>query len=200
MEQSVRTVTINRETKETNISVELAIDGTGACEINTGIGMFDHMLEQLAKHGRFDLNVQAKGDLHIDEHHTVEDVGMVLGQAFAQALGERRGIVRMGHAVVPMDEAMAMVAVDFSGRGYGVMDASFEKEYINELPTDLIKHFFESFAIEGRLNLHAKLLSGDNGHHKLEALFKALARALDDATKIDERISGNIPSTKGIIS
>ena len=200
MEQPGRIATINRETKETKITLELDIDGTGVCEIKTGVGMFDHMLEQLAKHGRFDLKVQAQGDLHIDEHHTVEDVGMVLGQAFAQALGERKGIVRMGHAVVPMDEALAMVAVDLSGRGYAKVEASFDKEYINELPTDLIKHVFESFAIEGRLNLHARLLAGENDHHKAEALFKALARALDDATRIDERIAGSIPSTKGVIS
>ncbi len=199
MGQSGRIATINRETKETKITLELGIDGTGVCDIRTGVGMFDHMLEQLGKHGRFDLKVQAQGDLHIDEHHTVEDVGMVLGQAFAEALGERKGIVRMGHAVVPMDEALAMVAVDLSGRGYAKVEASFDKEYINELPTDLIKHVFESFAIEGRLNLHARLLAGDNDHHKAEALFKALARALDDATRIDERIAGSIPSTKGVI-
>ncbi|NQT71242.1 MAG: imidazoleglycerol-phosphate dehydratase HisB [Chloroflexi bacterium] len=199
MEQSGRIANINRETKETKITLELNIDGTGVCDIRTGVGMFDHMLEQLGKHGRFDLKVQAQGDLHIDEHHTVEDVGMVLGQAFAEALGERKGIVRMGHAVVPMDEALAMVAVDLSGRGYAKVEASFDKEYINELPTDLIKHVFESFAIEGRLNLHVRLLAGDNDHHKAEALFKALARALDDATRIDERIVGSIPSTKGVI-
>ena len=199
MGQSGRIATINRETKETKITLELGIDGTGVCDIRTGVGMFDHMLEQLGKHGRFDLKVQAQGDLHIDEHHTVEDVGLVLGQAFAEALGERKGIVRMGHAVVPMDEALAMVAVDLSGRGYAKVEASFDKEYINELPTDLIKHVFESFAIEGRLNLHARLLAGDNDHHKAEALFKALARALDDATRIDERIAGSIPSTKGVI-
>jgi len=199
MEQSGRIATINRETKETKITLELNIDGTGVCEIKTGVGMFDHMLEQVAKHGRFDLKVQAQGDLHIDEHHTVEDVGMVLGQAFAEALGERKGIVRMGHAVVPMDESLAMVAVDLSGRGYAQVEASFDKEYINELPTDLVKHVFESFAIEGRLNLHARLLAGENDHHKAEALFKALARALDDATRIDERIAGSVPSTKGVI-
>lgn len=199
MGQTARIATINRETKETKITLELNIDGTGICDIKTGVGMFDHMLEQVAKHGRFDLKMQAQGDLHIDEHHTVEDVGMVLGQAFAEALGERKGIVRMGHAVVPMDEALAIVAVDLSGRGYAKVEASFDKEYINELPTDLIKHVFESFAIEGRLNLHARLLAGDNDHHKAEALFKALARALDDATRIDDRIAGSIPSTKGVI-
>lgn len=197
---SNRSAIVNRNTKETSIELGIDIDGTGAGEITTGVGMFDHMLDQLAKHGRFDLKVQAKGDLHVDEHHTVEDVGVVLGQAFAEALGERQGIVRMGHAVVPMDEALAMVAVDISGRGYAKVEASFEKEYINELPTDLIKHFFESFAIAARLNLHARLFAGENDHHKVEALFKALARALDMATQLDERIGDSIPSTKGVIS
>lgn len=196
----MRTATVNRETMETRIAVELNVDGTGTCEIHTGVGMFDHMLEQLAKHGRFDLKVEAKGDLHVDEHHTVEDVAMVLGQAFARALGDRKGIVRMGHAIVPMDESLAMVAVDLSGRGYAVIEASFSKEYINELPTDLIKHLLESFAIEARLNLHVKLLAGENDHHKAEAIFKALARALDEATRIDERTRGKVPSTKGIIA
>ncbi len=196
----MRTAAITRETRETQITIELNIDGTGVCEIATGVGMFDHMLEQIARHGRFDLKVQAKGDLHVDEHHTIEDVGVVLGQAFAKALGERRGIVRMGHAVVPMDEALALAAVDLSGRGYAEVEVAFDKEYINELPTDLIKHFFESFAIEGRFNLHAKLLAGEIDHHKAESMFKALARALDDATRPDGRIADQIPSTKGVIT
>lgn len=196
----MRTATVNRETSETCITVDLNVDGTGVCEIHTGVGMFDHLLEQLARHGRFDLKVEAKGDLHVDEHHTVEDVAIVLGQAFARALGDRKGIVRMGHAIVPMDEALAMVAVDLSGRGFAVVEASFSKEYINELPTDLIKHLLASFAIEARLNLHVKLLSGENDHHKAEAIFKALARALDEATRMDERTRGKAPSTKGIIA
>lgn len=194
-----RAATINRSTKETQITMEIQVDGTGISKISTGVGMLDHLLEQLAKHGRFDLDIKVKGDLHVDEHHTVEDVGIVLGQAFAKALGERKGIVRMGHAIVPMDKALALVAVDISGRGHADVEVSFDKEYINELPTDLIKHFFESLAIEGRLNLHAKLFGGDNDHHKAEALFKALARALDEATIIDERIVGEVPSTKGSI-
>ena len=195
-----RRAAITRETKETRITLELSIDGTGVSEISTGVGMLDHMLEQLARHGRFDLKIQAKGDLEVDEHHTVEDVGIVLGQALARALGNREGIVRMAHALVPMDEALALVAVDLSGRGYAVVEASFQKEYINELPTDLIGHFFESLAAEGRLNLHMRLLAGENDHHKLEALFKALARALDDATRIDPRIKGQVPSTKGTLA
>ncbi|MDD5093449.1 MAG: imidazoleglycerol-phosphate dehydratase HisB [Dehalococcoidia bacterium] len=195
-----RKAVISRKTKETQIELELDIDGSGVFEISTGVGMFDHMLEQLAKHGRFDLKIQARGDLHVDEHHTVEDVGIVLGQAFDQALSDRKGIVRMAHAIVPMDEALALVAVDFSGRGYAVVEASFDKEYINELPTDLIRHFFESVAMAGRFNLHMKLLAGENDHHKAEALFKALARALDEATQIDKRTAGKVPSTKGIIA
>jgi len=199
MGETVRSAAVSRETRETRIAVELNIDGTGKSAIDTGVGMFDHMLDQLARHGRFDLNVEAKGDLHVDEHHTVEDVGVVLGQAFSQAMGDRKGIVRMGYSIVPMDEALGLVAVDLSGRGHAAVDAIFDKEYINELPTDLIRHFFESFAVEGRLNLHARLLAGDNDHHRAEALFKALARALDEATRIDPRIQGEIPSTKGII-
>lgn len=196
----MRTASVNRETKETRISVELNIDGTGIGEIATGVGMFDHMIEQIARHGRFDLKVQARGDLHIDEHHTIEDVGLVLGQAFAQALDDRKGIVRMAHAVVPMDEALGLVAVDLSGRGHAELEVTFEREYINELPTDILKHFFQTFAVEGRFNLHARLLAGENDHHKAECLFKALARALDEATRIDPRVADEVPSTKGTVS
>ncbi|MCL0073992.1 imidazoleglycerol-phosphate dehydratase HisB [Dehalococcoidia bacterium] len=194
-----RVAVIKRETSETKIDLELDIDGTGAFEIDTGVGMLDHLLAQVAKHGRFDIKIRAKGDLEINEHHTVEDVGISLGLAFRQALGERKGIVRMGHAIVPMDEALALVAVDLSGRGCGEVEVSFDKEYIGELPTDLVGHFLESFASEGRLNLHAKLLAGRNDHHKVEALFKALARALDEATRIDERVMGEVPSTKDLL-
>lgn len=190
---------ISRETAETKIAVEVDIDGTGVSSIATGIGMFNHMLDQLARHGRFDLKIDAKGDLNVDEHHTVEDVGIVLGQAFRKALGEGRGIVRMGHALVPMGEALALVAVDVGGRGHAEVGATFQKKYINELPTELIVHFLESFALESRINLHVKLLAGEIDHHKAEAIFKALARALDEATKIDGRIADDIPSTKGVI-
>ncbi len=196
----MRKATITRETKETRITIELNIDGTGMCEVSTGVGMFDHMLEQIARHGRFDLKIEAKGDLHVDEHHTIEDVGLVLGQVFLKALGDRKGIVRMAHAVVPMDEALGLVAVDLSGRGYAELEVGFEREYINELPTDILKHFFATFAIEGRFNLHARLLAGENDHHKAESLFKALARALDEATRIDSRIANQVPSTKGTVS
>jgi imidazoleglycerol-phosphate dehydratase len=194
-----RSATVKRETKETKVTIELDVDGRGISEISTGIGMLDHLLEQVARHGRFDLQIEAQGDLKVNEHHTVEDVAISLGKAFHQALGERRGIVRMGHAVVPMDDALALVAVDIGGRGYAQVDASFAKEYIGELPTGLISHFLRSFALEARLNLHAKLLAGEDDHHKAEALFKALGRALDDATEIDGRIAGEPPSTKGVI-
>jgi imidazoleglycerol-phosphate dehydratase len=194
-----RIATVKRETKETKVTIELDVDGKGISEISTGIGMLDHLLEQVARHGRFDLKIEAQGDLKVHEHHTVEDIAISLGKAFQQALGERGGIVRMGHAIVPMDDAVALVAVDIGGRGYAKIDAPFAKEYIGELPTGLIKHFLKSFAVEARHNLHAKLLAGEDDHHKAEALFKALGRALDDATKIDSRIEGEVPSTKGMI-
>jgi imidazoleglycerol-phosphate dehydratase len=158
------------------------------------------MLYALARHARFDLAVQATGDLHVDEHHTVEDVGIVLGRALGQALGERKGITRMGYAIVPMDEALAMVALDFGGRGYFVFDGEFTTARIGQIGTSLIPHFLESVAHEGRLNLHARLLAGVDDHHRAEALFKALARALDMAVKRDERLAGQAPSTKGTLT
>ena len=189
---------IKRETKETNISLELNIDGSGKWEIATGIKMFDHLLSQLAQHGLFDIKISATGN---DQHHLVEDVAICLGRAFGQALGEKRGIVRMADATVPMDDALAMVAVDISGRGYTVLELPFtdvERE-IAGLETDLIRHFLESFAIEARLNLHTRIAHGTNDHHKAEALFKALGRTLDKATRIDERIGGELPSTKDLL-
>jgi imidazoleglycerol-phosphate dehydratase len=158
--------------------------------------MLDHLLEQVARHGLFDITIEASGDLHVNEHHTVEDVGICLGQALGQALGERRGIVRMGHAIVPMDEALALVAVDLGGRGYAAVDMDFTSDRIGQLPTEMIGHLLEACAIEGRFNLHVRVPAGTNDHHKAEAVFKALARALGDATRIDPRIS-DIPSTKG---
>ena len=184
---------IKRETKETNISLELDIDGGGKWDINTGIRMFDHLLAQLARHGVFDIKISATGN---DQHHLVEDVGICLGKALGEALGEKRGIVRMADATVPMDDTLALVAVDIGGRGYTALDLPFTDNDMNGFATDLIRHFLESFAIEARLNLHAKILYGVNDHHKAEALFKALGRALDTATRIDERISGDLPSTK----
>lgn len=187
---------VKRETKETTISLELNIDGSGKWEINTGIRMFDHLLSQLAQHGVFDIKISASGN---DQHHLVEDVAICLGRAFGEALGEKRGIVRMGDATVPMDDALATVVVDISGRGYTVLDLPFTDNDMAGFPTDLIRHFLESFAIEGRLNLHARVIYGTNDHHKAEALFKALGRALDKATRIDERISGELPSTKDLL-
>jgi len=195
-----RTATVSRKTGETNITISLSLDGTGQADIKTGVGFLDHMLHALARHARFDLNVRAKGDLHIDEHHTVEDVGIVLGRALAEALKDRRGITRMGHAIVPMDEALALVAVDLGGRGYFVFDGEFSTERIGQVGTTLIPHFFESLAHEGRLNLHARLLAGVDDHHRAEALFKALARALDMAVQLDARLAGQIPSTKGTLT
>jgi len=191
-----RKATIKRETKETNINLELNLDGSGEWEISTGIRVFDHLLAQLAKHGRFNLKISATGD---DQHHIVEDVGICLGRAFSEALGEKRGIIRMGDGTVPMDDALAIAAVDISGRGYTVLELPFSDNDMAGFATDLIRHFLESFANEARLNLHAKVLYGTNDHHKAEALFKALGRALDTATRIDPRISGELPSTKGLL-
>jgi imidazoleglycerol-phosphate dehydratase len=191
-----RSSVVGRETSETNISIELTIDGSGKYEINTGISMLDHMLSQLARHGLFDIKLTATGD---DPHHITEDVAICLGKAFGEALGEKRGIVRMADASVPMDDALAMVVVDISGRGYSVLDLSFAENDMFGFPTDLVRHFLESFASEARLNLHARVVYGTNDHHKAEALFKALGKALDTATRIDERISGELPSTKELL-
>jgi imidazoleglycerol-phosphate dehydratase len=187
---------IRRETKETSVNLELNIDGSGRWDINTGIRIFDHFLSQLARHGLFDIKLIATGD---DTHHIIEDVAICLGQAFGKALGEKRGIVRMANVVVPMDETLVTVALDISGRGYTVLDLPFSGNDLSGFPPDLVRHFLESFAIEARLNLHARVLYGSNDHHKAEALFKALGRALDAATRIDERIAGELPSTKAFL-
>lgn len=196
----MRTVTISRKTTETDISLSLYLDGTGKADIATGVGFLDHMLRHIAVHGLFDLAVKASGDLEIDPHHTVEDVGIVLGQAFDQALGDRKGIVRMGSATVPMDESLAFVAVDLSGRPYAVIQAEWHTSSIGLLPTTLIPHFLESFAFNAKINLHARVEYGRDDHHQAEALFKALGRALDAATVIDERRVGSVPSTKGTLT
>ena len=196
---SARTATIRRETGETKIEITIDLDGRGHAQVSTGVGFLDHMLTALARHARFDLAVQATGDLHVDEHHTVEDVGLALGRALGEALGDRAGITRMGHAVVPMDEALALVAVDIGGRGYFVFEGSFDTPRIGQMATSLVPHFLESLALEARLNLHARLLSGRDDHHRAEALFKALARALHQATRLDPTLAGDIPSTKGTI-
>jgi imidazoleglycerol-phosphate dehydratase len=172
------------------------LDGRGKCDISTGIKMFDHMLEQVGRHGRFDIKLTAAGD---DQHHLAEDVAICFGRALDQGLGERRGIARMADATVPMDDALANVAVDISGRGYAVLDMTFSENDMAGFATDLIRHFLESLAAEAKLNLHARILYGKNDHHRAEALFKALGRALDEATRPDERIAGEVPSTKDSI-
>lgn len=193
-----RMARIERKTSETDIVVELLLEGTGRHEISTGVGFFDHMLTAVAVHGLFDLTVQAKGDLHIDTHHTIEDVGLVLGQALDKALSDRKGIQRMGHAYVTMDEALGFVAVDLSGRPYTVFKGQWHTPAIGQMPTDLVQHFFESVAVMGRLNLHARVEYGRNDHHQAEALFKAFARALRMAVEIDPRRM-DVASTKGTL-
>ena len=196
---SHRSATISRRTGETDVTLTLDLDGAGKAEVATGIGFLDHMLALFAKHGLFDITVKATGDLQIDEHHTAEDVCICLGQALDRALGERRGIVRTAHSFVPMDEALGFVAVDLGGRPYCVVEAAFLTPRLGQLGTDLIAHLLESIAVHGRLNLHARVLYGHNDHHKVEALFKALGRALDAATRVDERLAGTVPSTKGTL-
>ena len=194
--QMRRVAEVTRRTAETEIRLALDLDGSGRAEINTGVGFFDHMLHHVAVHGLFDLTVQARGDLHIDAHHTVEDVAIAFGQALDRALGERRGINRMGTAYAPMDESLARVVVDLSGRPYAVIDAAFDAPAIGAMPTSLVAHALESIAVHGRLNLHAHVLYGRDDHHKAEALFKALGRALRVAVEIDPRRAGAVPSTK----
>jgi imidazoleglycerol-phosphate dehydratase len=194
-----RTAEIRRETRETTIAVALDVDGTGKSDISTGIGFLDHMLDSLARHSRFDLSIKATGDLHIDAHHTAEDVAIVLGQALDRALGEKRGLRRFADATVPLDEALVLVALDLSGRGFAAVDVPFRGEMIGTLPTEMVPHFLRSFAIEGRLTLHVRLLAGENDHHRAEATFKALARALELATRVDPRIASQVPSTKGAL-
>jgi len=194
----MRTAKISRSTNETQITVELNLDGSGQHDISTGVGFLDHMLTHIAVHGLFDLTVHATGDLHIDVHHTVEDVALALGSAFDQALGDRKSIIRMASFHVPMDETLAFVALDLSGRPYSVMQAEWGSAPVGQIPTSLFPHFFESFAVTSRSNLHAQVLYGRDDHHKAEALFKALARVLDQATTIDHRRQ-TIPSTKGTL-
>lgn len=191
-----RTGRYARETKETSIEVTWDLDGTGNADVSTGIGMLDHLVSQIARHGIFDITLRAKGDLHIDAHHTVEDTGIALGRALADALGDSKGIVRMGDALVPLDEALAQVAVDLSGRAYSVINVSWTGPNLGEMPSDLVEHFVQSIAHEGRFNLHARVLAGVNDHHKAECMMKALGRALCAATRIDERRAGSTPSTK----
>jgi imidazoleglycerol-phosphate dehydratase len=193
-----RTSTLHRRTNETDISIILNIDGTGQAEIDSGLGFLDHMLHHIAVHGLFDLTIKAVGDLHVDEHHTVEDVALVLGQAFNEALGDKVGIIRIAQAVVPMDEALAFVGLDLSGRPYSVFDVEWQRPSVGGIATTLFGHFFDSFSVTSRCNLHARILYGRDDHHKAEALFKALGRALDAASQVDPRYSG-VPSTKGTL-
>lgn len=194
----MRTAEVERNTNETQIKVKLSLDGKGAYDIRTGVGFLDHMLCLLAKHGLFDLELGAKGDLEVDEHHTVEDIGIVLGQAFRQALGDKKGITRYGFFILPMDEALAQVAVDLGGRSCLVWDAEFKRKTIGDFPTELAYDFFEAFASNCGANMNIRLLSGRNEHHKMEAIFKAFARAMRMACEPDERSPG-IPSTKGVL-
>ncbi len=190
-----RTAAVSRETAETDVEVTLDLDGDGEHTVDTGVGFFDHMLASLAKHGLFDLTVRCDGDLAVDDHHTVEDVGIALGEALREALGDKRGIVRYADRRVPLDEAVASIVVDVSGRPRFYFDGSFSQDAVGEFTSDMARHFAESVAMNGGLTLHAAV-EGENAHHEVEALFKALARALDDATRVDER-RGDTPSTKG---
>jgi imidazoleglycerol-phosphate dehydratase len=194
-----RIAQVDRQTRESKVEVLLNLDGSGRAEIATGIGFLDHMLDSLARHARFDLTLKAQGDLHVDQHHTAEDVGITLGQALNQALSDRRGIRRFGDATVPLDEALSHVAIDLGGRPYAAIDLPFRGQMIGGLSAEMIPHLLESFALDGRFALHVRLLAGENDHHRAEATFKALARALDDATRHDPRLGNEVPSTKGVI-
>ncbi|MFL5259351.1 MAG: imidazoleglycerol-phosphate dehydratase HisB [Hyphomicrobiales bacterium] len=195
----MRRASVHRRTNETDIELTLDLDGTGQYQIATGVGFLDHMLTHVAVHGLFDLGVKAQGDLHIDAHHTIEDTALAFGQALAEAAADKRGISRMGSAYVPMDETLAFVAVDLSGRPYAVVEAGWSAPAIGQFPTSMVNHFFESVAANARANIHARIEYGRDDHHKAEALFKALGRALRQATAIDPRRGGDLPSTKGVL-
>ncbi len=197
MGRMARTATLSRKTAETDITLTLNLDGTGLAEVDSGIGFLDHMLTAFARHGLFDLTVRAAGDLHIDCHHTTEDVGIALGRAFAQAIGEKRGIRRFGHALVPMDEALAEAAVDISGRGLLAWGVVFERERLGEMDTELFEEFFRAFATNALITLHVTRRVGRNAHHVAESVFKASARALRMAAEADPRAGDAVPSTKG---
>jgi imidazoleglycerol-phosphate dehydratase len=193
-----REAKISRKTLETDINIQMNIDGTGKSDINTGIGFLNHMLILLAKHGHFDLMVKAKGDLDVDNHHTVEDIGIVLGQTLKQALGDKKSIKRYGASFIPMDEALAMVVLDLSGRPYVVFEASFLTSKVGNMETEIVEDFFRAVAVNVGMNLHIKILYGVNSHHIIEAMFKAFAKALDEATTLDQRIDG-LMTTKGTL-
>ncbi|SDA64945.1 imidazoleglycerol-phosphate dehydratase [Butyrivibrio sp. INlla18] len=193
-----RTATVARNTKETKITVSLNIDGTGKSKIDTGIGFFDHMLEGFAKHGLFDLEVNVEGDLNVDGHHTVEDTGIVLGQAIMQAIGNKKGIKRYGNMILPMDESLVLSAIDLCGRPYFVMDAEFSSPMVGDFDTQLVREFFYAVSYSAMMNIHLRVITGINDHHKIEAMFKAFAKSLDEATTIDPRIT-DVLSTKGAL-
>ncbi|MBF0176458.1 MAG: imidazoleglycerol-phosphate dehydratase HisB [Magnetococcales bacterium] len=195
-----RKAVVERPTRETRVRAEVALDGNGVTEIRTGLGFLDHMLEQLGRHGLFDLRVHAEGDLHVDGHHTVEDVGIVLGQAFRQALGERKGITRFGHAYVPLDEALSRVVVDLSNRPCLVWDVTFATPRLGVVDTELFREWFVAFANNAGMTLHVTSLYGQNDHHIIESCFKALARALRTACALDPNLGGQVPSTKGTLN
>ncbi len=194
-----RIASLERSTRETNVEITVNLDGQGDYDVSTGNGFLDHMVSQIARHGLIDITVHAQGDTHTGWHHLVEDVGIMLGRTFREALGDARGIRRMGHAIVPLDETLALVAVDCSGRGYSTIETTLEDTMVESLPGDLVRHFLESFANEARINLHAKILAGVSPHHKAEALCKALARSLRDAVEPDPRALGQVASTKGTL-
>ena len=195
----MRKAEITRKTGETDIRLALMVDGTGGYQGQTGCGFLDHMLTLLARHGRFDLTVECKGDTHVDDHHTVEDVGIVLGQAFSRALGEKKGIFRYGSMLLPMDEALCLVAVDISGRGLLAFDATLPAAKVGTFDTELVKEFFIAFSREAGITLHVRQLAGENTHHIIEAMFKGLGRAMRQAVAIDEAFAEEIPSTKGTL-
>jgi imidazoleglycerol-phosphate dehydratase len=194
---TARIAEVHRRTSETDIRVRINLDGTGTAQLSTGIGFFDHMLEQIARHGLIDLMIEAKGDLHIDGHHTVEDVGITLGQAFAQAVGDKKGIRRYGYVYVPLDEALSRIVIDFSGRPGLHMRVDFKSGMIGTLDTQLVYEFFQGFVNHAGATLHIDNLQGENAHHQCETIFKAFARALRAALELDPRMAGVIPSTKG---
>jgi imidazoleglycerol-phosphate dehydratase len=192
-----RTASVKRDTTETQISIELNLDGTGVCQLATGLPFFEHMLTQIGRHGLFDLTIDAKGDLEIDAHHTVEDVGIVLGQAFNQAVGDKKGLTRYGHAYVPLDEALSRVVVDLSGRPHLSYQVEYTRARVGDFDVDLLREFFQGFVNHAAITLHIDNLKGDNAHHQAETLFKAFGRALRVAASVDPRMGGQVPSTKG---
>ena len=195
----MRRAVIARDTRETSIRLKLAIEGRGRYDVSTGVRFFDHMLELFTRHGAFDLSLKVKGDLDVDQHHTVEDVGIAFGEAVSRALGDRRGINRAGYFVMPMDETLAVAAIDLGGRAHTVVDAKVKVRLVGDLQTELVHDFFEGFAMGARANVHVKVMYGRSNHHKIEACFKAFARALRVATAKDKRLAKMLPSTKGLL-